>query len=66
MHARVSDLLAALAGARVDSRARLAAKWAQSPAFLQRELGAWLQQGGQQALSKLWQTLREEAAASPS
>ncbi len=39
---RVGELVGALRAARVDSRAALAAAWAREPAWLRRELAAWV------------------------
>jgi len=39
---RVGELVGALRTARVDSRAALAAAWAREPAWLRRELSAWV------------------------
>lgn len=63
VHIRASDLLAALVAAQVDSRASLAAKWAQSPGFLRQELAACMQKGAAGALLQAWAALQAEAAA---
>lgn len=47
----------------VYSRARLAAVWAEQPAFLQQQLGLWLQRPARQLLDRLWPQLLQEAAA---
>lgn len=65
VHKRASDLLAALGAARVDSRAALAAKWAQSPGFLRHELSQCMQKGCAAALLQAWEALRAEADAPP-
>lgn len=56
-------MLAALVAAQVDSRASLAAKWAQSPGFLRQELAACMQKGAAGALLQAWAALQAEAAA---
>ena len=63
VHKRVSELLAALGAARVDSRASLAAKWAQAPGFLRHELAQCMQKGCAGALLQAWEALQAEAAA---
>lgn len=47
----------------VYSRARLAAVWAAQPAFLQQQLGMWLQRPARQLLDGVWPQLLREAAA---
>eukprot|EP00884_Botryococcus_braunii_P019188 jgi/Botrbrau1/5953/Bobra.0366s0123.1 len=59
---RVGELLAALAGRSVDSRASLAAAWQAHPTFLHRELLAWLSPAGAQMLQALWPRLLQEMA----
>lgn len=63
VHKRAAELLAALTATRVDSRASLAAKWAQSPGFLRHELGQCMQKGCGGALLAGWEALQAEAAA---
>ena len=62
VHKRVSELLAALGAARVDSRASLAAKWAQAPGFLRHELVQCMQKGCSGALLQAWEGLQAEAS----
>ena len=62
VHKRVAELLAVLGAARVDSRASLAAKWAQAPGFLRHELAQCMQKGGSGALLQAWGALQAEAA----
>jgi len=47
----------------VDSRARLAAVWAEDPRFLLAELSLWVRKGQRQVLLQLWPLLLQEAAA---
>ena len=63
VHRRAGELLAALQAARVDSRATLAAKWRQSPLWLQPELAQWLQKAAAPALLQIWPELLAEAGA---
>jgi hypothetical protein len=63
VHKRVSELLAALGAARVDSCASLAAKWAQASGFLRHELAQCMQKGCSGALLQAWEALQAEAAA---
>lgn len=63
VHKRASDLLAALGAACVDSRAALAAKWAQAPGFLRHELAQCMQKGFAGVLLQAWEALQAEAAA---
>ena len=46
----------------VDSKANLAAAWAADPAFMKRELRAWLRRDGAVALDALWPQLLAQAA----
>ena len=58
---RVGELLGALRGRGVDSRAALAAAWQAQPQFLQPQLAAWLQKPHRSQLARLWPKLLQQA-----
>jgi ATP-dependent RNA helicase DHX37/DHR1 len=60
---RVGELLAALEGRRVDSRAALAAAWRADAGFLRPQLGLWVAKGRSGALAAAWPRLLAEAGA---
>jgi ATP-dependent RNA helicase DHX37/DHR1 len=60
--ARVGELVSALKGQGVFSRASLASAWGRQPAFLQPQLAMWLPKQQRHALETLWPALLREAA----
>jgi len=63
MHQRVADLISALKGQGVDSKASLAAAWKSNPDFLKQELEQWMQKGAGGRLENLWKELLRESSA---
>ncbi|KAI8463435.1 MAG: P-loop containing nucleoside triphosphate hydrolase protein [Monoraphidium minutum] len=60
---RVGELLAALEGRGVASRAALAAAWCADPGFLRPQLALWVAKPKQAQLAQLWPRLLQEAGA---